>query len=51
MCISEMFYHYLTIFTKQLLQLLVIHVLPKVLDVNVGELSGTCSELSLPLFA
>lgn len=41
--------HCLTIFAKQLLQLLVIHVLPKVLDVNVGKLSGTCPKLSLPL--
>lgn len=40
-----------TIFAKQLLQLLIIHVLSKVLDVNVGELSGTRPELRLPFFA
>lgn len=41
---------HLTIFAKQLLQLLIIHVLAKVLDINVSELSGSCSKLSFPLF-
>lgn len=42
---------HLTIFAKQFFQLLVVHVLAKVLNVNVGKLSGTCAQLSLPLFA
>lgn len=41
---------HLTIFAKQLLQLLIIHVLAKVLDINVSKLSGSCSKLSFPLF-
>lgn len=41
----------LTIFPKQLPQLLIIHILAKVLDVHIGELSGSGSKLSLTFFA
>lgn len=38
-----------TVFTKDLLQFLVVHVLSEVLDVDVGELLGFGSELGLSL--
>lgn len=41
----------ITIFSKQLLQLFIIHVFSKVLDVNIGEFPGTSPKLSLSLFA
>lgn len=41
---------YLTIFAKQFLQLLIIHVFPKVLDVHIGKFSSTGTKFSLPLF-
>lgn len=40
-----------TVFTKDLLQFLVVHVLSEVLDVDVGELLSSGSELSLAFFA
>lgn len=38
-----------TVFVKNLLQPIVIHVIPKVLDVDVGELFSFGPELGLPL--
>lgn len=40
-----------TVFAEDVLQFVVVHVLPEVLDVNVGELLGSGSKLSLTLFA
>lgn len=40
-----------TIFVKELLQFFVIHIIAKVLDVDVGELFGLGAQLSLPFFA
>lgn len=38
-------------FFKKLLQPFVVHVVPKVLDVDICKLFGLGTELSLPLFA
>lgn len=40
-----------TIFVKKLLQAIVVHVIPKVLDVDIGKLFGLGAEFSLPFFA
>lgn len=40
-----------TIFTKDIFQFIIVHVLAEVLDVHVGELFGSGAELGLALFA
>lgn len=40
----------LTVLTEKLIQLLLIHVVSKVFDVDVGELFGPGTQLSLTLF-
>lgn len=39
-----------TIFAKELLQSFIIHVIPKVFNIDIGEFLRLGSQLSLPLF-